>query len=188
MQRSHGWVLHHSIFWLPLFVADGPSVYKQHYFDDHQFPSNMRAIWEKRFGFVRARTGAPVVIGEMGGFYTGKDRVWQDWAIEYMAREHIGVFYFALQPGSEDTGGLLKADYTAEETAKVEQAHEGAKSVKMCWLGPKDKLVSFGFTRQSQRQLRVWDPRDLSKALNTIQIDQAAGVIMPFYDPDTSML
>ena len=103
-----------------LFVADGPSVYKQHYFDDHAFPSNMRAIWEKRFGFVRARTGAPVVIGEMGGFYTGKDRIWQDWAIEYLAREHVGMFYFALQPGSEDTGGLLKADYTAEETAKVE--------------------------------------------------------------------
>lgn len=77
---------------------------------------------------------------------------------------------------------------SAEETMSIKDAHEGAKSVKLTFLGSKEKLVSFGFTKQSQRQLKVWDPRDVSKPLVTTQIDQAAGVIMPFYDNDTNIL
>lgn len=77
---------------------------------------------------------------------------------------------------------------SSEETATIKDAHEGAKSVKLAFMGSKDKLVSFGFTRQSQRQLKVWDPRDTSKALHTLQIDQAAGVLMPHYDDDTGVL
>ena len=55
----------------------------------------------------------------MGGFYTGKDKEWQDWAIDFMAARGIGVFYFALQPTSDDTGGLLKADWTTPESEKL---------------------------------------------------------------------
>merc|ERR1719353_1296718 len=79
----------------------------------------------KRFAYLAINNVAPVVIGEMGGFYDHpteadpgkKDRHWQDWAIKYMADNGIGVFYFALNPGSVDTGGLLQDDWqTAEET------------------------------------------------------------------------
>lgn len=51
---------------------------------------------------------------------------------------------------------------SGEETSQIKDAHEGAKSVKLCYLGAKDKLVSFGFTKQSQRQLKVivvWQSR-----------------------------
>jgi coronin-1B/1C/6 len=77
---------------------------------------------------------------------------------------------------------------TSEEAFKIDEAHEGAKSVKMTYLGAKDKLVTFGFNKQSQRQLKVWDPRAPAKPLSTTAIDQAAGVIMPFYDQDTDIL
>ena len=97
----------------------GPSVYEQGYFKAHDFPANMPAIWQARFDFVRAQTGAPVIIGEMGGFYTGKDQQWQDWAAAYMKLKGIGVFYFALGPESDDTGGLLQKDYTTPESAKL---------------------------------------------------------------------
>ena len=60
-----------------------------------------------------------MVIGEMGGFYTGDDKVWQDWAIDFIRERGMGIFYFALNPGSEDTGGLLKADYTTPERDKL---------------------------------------------------------------------
>ena len=60
----------------------------------------MPAIWQQRFGFLQQATGAPIVVGELGGFYSGKDKLWQDWAIDYMARRKIGVFYFALNPGT----------------------------------------------------------------------------------------
>mmetsp|Transcript_7529 Transcript_7529/g.17092 ORF Transcript_7529/g.17092 Transcript_7529/m.17092 type:complete len:444 (-) Transcript_7529:1-1332(-) len=68
------------------------------------------------------------------------------------------------------------------------QAHEGAKTSKLVWLSKQEKLVSVGFTRQSKRQFKIWDPRKLSKEITTKDIDQGSGVIMPFYDEDTNLL
>lgn len=55
-------------------------------------------------------------------------------------------------------------------------AHEGARSSKLTFLGTKEKLVSVGFTKQSQRQFKVWDPRNLTKEIKRMDIDQAAGM------------
>lgn len=71
---------------------------------------------------------------------------------------------------------------------KIETVHEGAKSIKLTYLGHLEKMVTVGFTRQSQRQFKIWDPRNTAKAVKKIDIDQAAGVIMPFYDADTQIL
>ena len=73
-------------------------------------------------------------------------------------------------------------------STKIETVHEGAKSIKMTYLGNLDKMVTVGFTRQSQRQFKIWDPRNTAKEVKKIDIDQAAGVIMPFYDEDTQVL
>jgi coronin-1B/1C/6 len=71
---------------------------------------------------------------------------------------------------------------------KIATAHEGAKSTKLVYLGDSGKLCSVGFTRQSQRQFKIWDPRNLTAEIKKVDIDQAAGVIMPFFDPDTNLL
>jgi coronin-1B/1C/6 len=68
------------------------------------------------------------------------------------------------------------------------QAHDGSKTSKLCWLGNTGKLVSVGFTRQSKRQFKIWDPKNTEKPLATCDIDQAAGVIMPFFDEDINVL
>ena len=77
---------------------------------------------------------------------------------------------------------------SAQLVSTFESAHEGAKSIKLTFLGKTDKLLTVGFTRQSQRQFKVWDPRNTSTELKRVDIDQAAGVIMPFFDEDTSLL
>lgn len=69
-----------------------------------------------------------------------------------------------------------------------EKAHEGTKSSKICFLGNKGTIATVGFTRQSKRQFKIWDPRNLEAAVCTQDLDQAAGVIMPFYDEDTNLL
>ena len=97
----------------------GPSVYLQDYFKVNNFPSNMAQIWNDHWAFVRQATGTPIVIGEIGGFYTQKDRVWQDWAVQFCGAQGIGLFYFALNPTSDDTGGLLRADWTTPEAQKL---------------------------------------------------------------------
>lgn len=88
----------------------GPSVYLQSYFRSPFFPGNMPSVWQQHFGFAKAKTGRPIVIGEFGGNYMGADRVWQDWAIPYIIEQGYGLFYFALNPDSEDTGGLVPSD------------------------------------------------------------------------------
>lgn len=102
----------------------GPSVYEQAYFGATDFPNNMDKIWRDRFEFVRRKTGAPVVIGELGGHYTGLDQRWQDWAIDFMNSNDIGLFYFTLVVGrnaqGDDTGGLLLDDWTSPATEKVQ--------------------------------------------------------------------
>ena len=101
----------------------GPSVYEQYYFSDANFPNNMAQIWTERFEFLRTATGSPVVIGEMGGHYVGKDKTWQDWAAAFMRQKQIGIFYFTLLVGAgasnDDTGGLLKEDWTTPEAEKL---------------------------------------------------------------------
>ncbi|KAJ8608756.1 hypothetical protein CTAYLR_007792 [Chrysophaeum taylorii] len=71
---------------------------------------------------------------------------------------------------------------------EIPEAHQGAKSSKLAFLGETGRFVTLGFTKQSQRQLKIWDVRDLTKSLTKVDIDQAAGVILPFFDPDTKVL
>ncbi|KAL1525711.1 hypothetical protein AB1Y20_020556 [Prymnesium parvum] len=97
----------------------GPSVYMQTYFNARNFPENMERIWNDHFAFVQRQTGQPVVVGEMGGFYQGKDKTWQDWAFEYMQEHGIGLFYFCLNPDSADTGGILSSDWTTPNAEKL---------------------------------------------------------------------
>ena len=49
-----------------------------------------------------------------------KDYVWQEWALNYTAKRGFGVFYFGLNPNSDDTGGLLEDDWTTPVTTKLE--------------------------------------------------------------------
>ncbi|KAJ5067249.1 coronin [Anaeramoeba ignava] len=68
------------------------------------------------------------------------------------------------------------------------EAHTGVKGFRVVWLTDKDKIFTVGFSRTSDRQFAIWDPREMEKPLSTMNIDTSSGVIMPFYDPDTSVL
>jgi coronin-1B/1C/6 len=66
--------------------------------------------------------------------------------------------------------------------------HGGGKPFRLVWLGSTGNICTVGFTAQSKREFKVWDTKNLDKPLATQELDQAAGVIMPFYDEDTKML
>jgi coronin-1B/1C/6 len=74
------------------------------------------------------------------------------------------------------------------KTSSMVAAHDGTKTTKLEWLGKEEKFASVGFTRQSKRQLKIWDPRKIATEVSSLDIDQAAGVIMPFYDEDINVL
>ena len=73
-------------------------------------------------------------------------------------------------------------------SSTISNAHEGSKSTKLTYAGTLERLVTVGFTKFSARQFKIWDPRNTSQELKKIDIDQSAGVILPFFDPDTNLL
>jgi len=66
--------------------------------------------------------------------------------------------------------------------------HEGVKGSRVVFLGKPGKIFSCGFTKTSEREFAIWDPRDFSKPLNRTNLDSSSGVIMPFFDADTNVL
>jgi len=55
-------------------------------------------------------------------------------------------------------------------------------------MGKHAQLFSVGFTKTSEREYCLWDPRDFSKPISRQNIDASSGSIMPFFDVDTSIL
>jgi coronin-1B/1C/6 len=68
-------------------------------------------------------------------------------------------------------------------------AHDGSKSAKVLYMGTLDRLFTVGFVKgSSNRQFKIWDPRNSATPLHTHDYGTGAGVVMPFYDQDTNML
>jgi WD40 repeat protein len=66
---------------------------------------------------------------------------------------------------------------------------EGGKKSNVVWLDNHGKLIVVGFGKSNSRQYTLYDPKKLSEPLLApVDIDAAASVIIPYYDPDTSML
>lgn len=68
------------------------------------------------------------------------------------------------------------------------QVHDGVKGARVMYLGDTGKVFSVGFSRTSERQFAVWDPRNLEKPVLRENVDTSSGILMPFYDPDTHLI
>jgi len=64
----------------------------------------------------------------------------------------------------------------------------GAKPSRCIFMDNHSKCAVFGFSATSTRQYSIYDPRNFGQAIKTEEIDQSAGVMIPFYDPDNSVL
>lgn len=97
---------------------DDDAAHHMDYFETNKFPKNMESIWTRHFGYLKA-AGATVIVGEWGGVFEDKDRKWQEAFQRYLLANELSSFYWALNPNSEDTGGLLTDDWTTPESAKL---------------------------------------------------------------------
>lgn len=77
---------------------------------------------------------------------------------------------------------------TATTVMKMDPAHDGAKSIKMSYCNDSGKVFSFGGSKQSAREIKVWDIHNLSKPIHTEKVDTAAGALIPLWDADTNVL
>lgn len=64
---------------------------------------------------------------------------------------------------------------------------DGIKTQKMLFMGNTNYFCVTGFSR-NERQLRLYDLKNLEKPIQTLSIDSASASLQPFYDPDINVL
>jgi endoglucanase len=99
----------------------GPEVYPQGWFSAHTFPHNLASIWEQHWAYLQLSGTAPVLIGEFGArdVDQGVEGVWFHSLMAFMKLHGFSYTYWSWNPDSEDTGGILKSDWTTLDQAKL---------------------------------------------------------------------
>uniref|UniRef100_A0ABM5F1N2 Coronin n=1 Tax=Pogona vitticeps TaxID=103695 RepID=A0ABM5F1N2_9SAUR len=74
-----------------------------------------------------------------------------------------------------------------EIVAEKEKAHEGARPMRAIFLSD-GNIFTTGFSRMSERQLALWNPKSMEEPIALHEMDTSNGVLLPFYDPDTNII
>jgi len=100
----------------------GPPVYPQPWFLAADFPHNLAAVWNRRWAWLKTEGIAPVLVGEFGGRSVGQDPegVWQRTLVDFLKTSGLSYTYWAWNPDSGDTGGILKDDWLTLDRAKLD--------------------------------------------------------------------
>ncbi|GAA5996308.1 hypothetical protein JCM5350_006508 [Sporobolomyces pararoseus] len=78
---------------------------------------------------------------------------------------------------------------SGNQAVTVADSHLGVKGARVTWCGDKDRMVTTGFSRTSERQVFMWDSRDISKGpIKQMGIDQSSGMLMPFFNAGNNIL
>ena len=100
----------------------GPGVFAQPWFSDPNQASILADRWTKGFGYLVDSGTAPVLIGEFGAKNVGLDTTEGKWIrqfADYLGRKNISWTFWAWNPNSGDTGGVLLDDWKTINTAKM---------------------------------------------------------------------
>lgn len=100
----------------------GISVFdRQPWFKDPNFPNNLPDVWNHFWGYLFAQNTAPILVGEFGSTLANPlDVQWLTKLMSYMGTGVNGISftYWAWNPNSGDTGGIVQDDWVTVQTAK----------------------------------------------------------------------
>ncbi|KAM6957364.1 coronin-1A isoform 3-T3 [Aplochiton taeniatus] len=71
--------------------------------------------------------------------------------------------------------------------AEKEKTHDGSRPIRAVFVSD-GKILSTGFSRMSERQVALWDPKSFGEPLTLQELDTSSGVLLPFFDPDTGII
>jgi endoglucanase len=112
------------------------SVYPQPWFSAANYPNNLPAVWDQNWGYLFRQGTAPVLLGEFGTtLQTASDQQWLDKMVTYLKGDLNGDgvsdlapgqqgpswTWWAWNPNSGDTGGILQDDWLTVQQAKVDK-------------------------------------------------------------------
>jgi len=149
----------------------------------------------RKVGHVLFNTAAENVLASSSGDYTVKL-----WDVEQSAAKLTLKHNDIVQSLSWSADGSLLVttsrdkklrvwDVRQEKPAQEVPGHPGAKNSRAVWMGEHDRIATTGFSRMSDRQLGLWDPRNPKEPIGGFEIlDSISGVCMPFWDDGTQCL
>jgi len=80
-------------------------------------------------------------------------------------------------------------DPRTNNTVGTVDGHQGVKGGRAMFMGKHDKIFTVGFGKTSERQYFIYDVKNLaSPVLGPVNLDNQAGMIMPFYDEDSDLI
>jgi endoglucanase len=96
------------------------SLYPQAWFMAADYPMNLTKVWSDHWGYLAEQDLAPVFVGEFGTkLETASDEQWLHALTTYIGQHGMSFAFWSLNPNSNDTGGLLKDDWTTVQDAKL---------------------------------------------------------------------
>ena len=98
----------------------GPSVFEQPWFEGEWNRQTLTEdVWRPNWLYIHEDDIAPLLIGEWGGFLDeGDNEKWMTALRSLIIDEKLHHTFWALNPNSGDTGGLLNYDWTTWDEAK----------------------------------------------------------------------
>ena len=100
----------------------GPEVFAQPWFADDNMSTTLAHRWHAGFGYIVNSHTAPVLVGEFGAKDVSTSSVEGRWFrqfADYLSDNSIRWTYWAWNPNSGDTGGILKDDWTTVHADKL---------------------------------------------------------------------
>jgi endoglucanase len=100
----------------------GPEVSPQPWLVSKNLEKNLLDRWNKGFGFIHDQNIAPILVGEFGAINYSTKTVsgrWMKAFTDYLGKKGMNWTYWAWNPGSGDTGGLLTPDFVTLEKSKM---------------------------------------------------------------------
>ncbi|MBM3635060.1 MAG: glycoside hydrolase [Actinobacteria bacterium] len=100
----------------------GPGVFAQPWFSSPDMANILADRWQKGFGYIHESGTAPILVGEFGAKNVSTDTVEGRWIrqfADYMSRTGMSWTFWAWNPNSGDTGGVLQDDWQTVNPAKM---------------------------------------------------------------------
>lgn len=79
------------------------------------------------------------------------------------------------------------ADPRANKIEMSVKGHESGKIQKVSFLN-ESYVMSCGFNRSSERQIRLYDTRKFDDAIQKVTVDTQSGIMTPFFDADIGLI
>lgn len=79
-------------------------------------------------------------------------------------------------------------DPRADKITYSADSHQSIKDSRVVWLGETNRILTTGFDSARQREVYIRDIRNFKTPEKTLVLDSSTGILIPLFDPDTSML